>query len=316
MPRKFVEDIRPGDSIEQAFLVREKNLRTSRSGSLYIDLELMDKTGVVPAKFWDASQLLYESFDRGDFVAVKATAETYRDKLQLVVTHLRRLEPSQADIAEFLPQTKKGVGALVARLREVAAAVGNLHLRALLDSFLGDTEFMAAFTTVPGGVSIHHACLGGLLEHTVAVVELALVVAERYPNLDRDLLVAGCILHDVGKVESLDCSRGFRYTDAGGLIGHLPLGASMVERRAGEISGFPRQLLDLLLHMILSHHGDYQYGSPVLPATAEAVALHYLDNLDAKLNAFETALLADIDEADDWTGWSRVFNRRLFKGRP
>jgi len=316
MPRKFVEDIRPGDSIEQAFLVREKDLRTSRSGSLYIDLELMDKTGVVPAKFWDASQLLYGTFDRGDFVAVKAIAETYRDKLQLVVTNLRPLEPSQADLTEFLPQTKKDVGALVERLRKVAASVLNPHLRALLETFLGDEDFMAGFKKVPGGISIHHACLGGLLEHTVAVVELALVVAERYPNLDRDLLVAGCILHDVGKVESFDCSRGFRYTDAGGLIGHLPLGASMVERRAGEISGFPRPLLDHLLHMILSHHGDYQYGSPVLPATAEAIALHYLDNLDAKLNAFETALLADIDEADDWTGWSRVFNRRLFKGRP
>jgi len=316
MPRKFVEDIRPGDSIEQAFLVREKDLRTSRSGSLYIDLELMDKTGVVPAKFWDASQLLYGSFDRGDFVAVKAIAESYRDRLQLVVTHLRRLEPSEADITEFLPQTKKDVGALLARLREVAAGVGNPHLRALLEAFLGDREFVARFKQVPGGVSIHHASLGGLLEHTVAVVELALVVAERYPNLDRDLLVAGSILHDVGKVESFDCSRGFRYTDAGGLIGHLPLGASMVERRAGAITGFPRPLLDHLLHMILSHHGDYQYGSPVLPATAEAIALHYLDNLDAKLNAFETALLADIDEADEWTEWSRVFNRRLFKGRP
>lgn len=316
MARKFVEDIRPGDSVEQAFLVREKDLRTSRSGSLYIDLDLMDRTGVVSAKFWDASQLLYESFARGDFVAVEAIAESYRDKLQLVVTHLRRLEPSQADIAEFLPQTKKDVRALLGRLREVAARVQSPHLRALLAAFLDDEEFVARFKVVPGGVSIHHASLGGLLEHTVALVELALVVGERYPNLDRDLLVAGCVLHDIGKVESYDCSQGFRYTDAGGLIGHLPLGASMVERRAGAISGFPRPLLDHLLHMVLSHHGDYQFGSPVLPATAEAIALHYLDNLDAKLNAFETAVLGDMDETDEWTEWSRVFNRRLFKGRP
>jgi 3'-5' exoribonuclease len=174
---------------------------------------------------------------------------------------------------------------------------------------------MAGFQTVPGGVSIHHACLGGLLEHTVAMAELALVVGERYPNVDGDLLLAGTILHDVGKVASFECGRGFRYTDAGGLIGHLPLGASMVEERSSQIEGFPRPLLELVLHLVFSHHGQYEFGSPVLPATAEAIALHYIDNLDAKLNAFELALLDDQDEQSSWTRWNRVFDRRLFKGR-
>ena len=315
MARKFIGDIRPGDSVQQAFLVRDKQLRTQRSGSFYIDLELMDKTGVVSGKFWDASQDLFDAFAADDFVLVKGRAETYRGKLQLVVSDIRRLDPAQADLADFLPQTAKDIPKLVARVREVAGGMANPHLKALLASFLGDAEFLAGFQRAPAGVSIHHACLGGLLEHTVGVLELALLVAAHYPNVNRDLLAAGAILHDVGKVESFDYARGFRYSDAGGLIGHLPLGASMIERRAAAIDGFPRPLLEHLLHLILSHHGEYQYGSPILPATAEAIALHYIDNLDAKLNAFDTALLDDWNPQDNWTEWVRAFDRRLYKKR-
>ena len=316
MPRKYIEDIRPGDSIEQPFLVCEKQLRTQRDGAFYIDLELMDRTGTVSGKFWNASRQLFESFGGDDFVVVKARAETYRQKLQLVVTDLRRLDEARVDLTEFLPQTAQDIATLTARLREVAGSIKNPHLRALLAAFLDDKDFLGRFQRAPAGLSIHHACLGGLLEHTVGVVELALVAAGRYPNLDRGLLVAGAILHDVGKVESFDYARGFRYTDVGGLLGHLPLGASMVEQRAAQVGGFPRPLLDQLLHLIFSHHGHYEFGSPILPATAEAIALHYIDNLDAKLAAFEIALLADWDEQGNWTDWNRVFDRRLFKRRP
>jgi 3'-5' exoribonuclease len=315
MERKFIADLKPGDSFQQAFLIRDIQLRTQRTGNFYLDLELMDRTGVASAKFWDASQALYEAFAADDFVLAKGRAETYRNKLQLVVSDLRKLAPSEADVAEFLPQTKKDLAALVARLREVAADIEDEHLRKLLAAFLDDAELVSRFRRAPAGVSIHHACLGGLLEHTAAVVELALRLADLYPNLNRGLLVAGAILHDIGKVESFDYTRGFRYSDAGGLIGHLPLGASMIEHRAEKIEGFPRPLLEQLLHLIYSHHGQYEFGSPVLPATAEAIALHYIDNLDAKLAAFETAVLEDWNEQDNWTEWNRVFDRRLFKKR-
>jgi len=315
MARKFIEDIRPGDAIQQPFLVREKQLRTQRDGAFYIDMELADRTGVVPAKFWSAPRQLFESFDTDDFVLVKARAETYRGKLQLVVSDIRGVEPSDVDIEEFLPRTKKDVAALTARLRQMAAALANAHLRSLVAAFLDDPDFLPRFQRAPAGVSIHHACLGGLAEHSVAVAELALKLADAYPNLNRDLLVAGAILHDIGKIDAFEFERGFRYSDAGGLLGHLPLGASMVERRAAGIEGFPRPLLNQLLHLILSHHGQHDFGSPVLPATAEAVALHHLDNLDAKLAAFETAMLDDQNEHDNWTRWNRAFDRRLFKGR-
>ena len=315
MARKFIEDIQAGDTVQQAFLVQAKQLRTQRNGAFFLDLELVDRTGVVSAKHWDATPELFESFEENDFILVKAHGETYRRKLQLVVTDLKRLDAAGVDITEFLPTTKKDVGALVARLREIAGGLADPHLKALLAAFLDDGELMDGFLRAPGGVAIHHACLGGLLEHTAAVTELALEVAERYPNLNRDLLVAGAILHDIGKIASFDYSRAFRYTDVGGLVGHLPIGAMMIERRARELDGFPEPLLEQLLHLILSHHGAYEYGSPTLPATAEALALHYLDNLDAKLGAFDQALLRDSDPHTNWTEWDRVFERRLFKKR-
>lgn len=315
MARKFIGDIRAGDSLEQAFLVQAKQLRTQRNGAFFLDLELTDRTGVVPAKMWDATSELYESFAEDDFLLVKALGETYRRKLQLVVTDFKRLEPAEVDLAEFLPATKKDVGELLARLREIADGIEHPHLAALLTAFLDDEAFVDGFARAPGGVSIHHACLGGLLEHTAAVTELAVLVADRYPNLNRDLLVAGAILHDIGKTEAFDYSRALRYSDAGGLVGHLPIGVRMVEERARELDEFPAGLLDQLRHLILSHHGEYDYGSPILPATAEALALHYLDNLDAKLDAFETTLRRDADPATTWTEFSRVFGRRLFKRR-
>ncbi len=315
MPRKFVNEIQAGDTVQQAFLVQAKQLRTQRNGAFFLDLELMDRTGTVSAKMWDATPELFESFAENDFILVKAHGETYRRRLQLVLTDLRRLDPAKVDLGEFLPTTKKDVGALVARVREIAEGIEGPHLRALLAAFLDDKEFMAGFRRAPGGVAIHHAWLGGLLEHTLAVTELALEVAGRYPNLNRDVLVAGAILHDIGKIEELDYARGFRYTDAGGLVGHLPLGVRMVEERARTLDGFPAELLDQLRHLILSHHGEHDYGSPVLPATAEAIALHYLDNLDAKLCAFDQALLRDQNPQDNWTEWDRVFGRKLFKRR-
>jgi len=315
MARKYIADIRPGDSVQQPFLVREKQFRTQRNGAFYIDLLLTDRTGIVPAKMWNASQEVFESLAEDDFVLVKARGETYRKKLQLVVTDVQPIEGAEVDLADFLPQTRKDIRTLVARLREVANGIDNEHLRALLAAFLDDTDFLSRFRRAPGGVGIHHACLGGLLEHTVAVTELALVVADAYPTLNRDLLAAGAVLHDIGKIEAFDYTRGFRYTDPGGLVGHLTLGAVMVEERVRGLDGFPDALRQQLRHLILSHHGQHEFGSPVLPATAEAIALHYIDNLDAKLNAFETAMLEDWDPQSNWTEWNRVFERRLFKGR-
>jgi len=316
MARKDIADIQPGDSMQQAFLVQSKQLRTQRNGSFFLDLQLVDRTGSVPAKMWDATQVLFGSFAEDDFVLVKARGETYRRKLQLVVTDLRRMEPSDVDVEDFLPKATRDVGEMLERLGEIVGALTYEPLKELLEAFLADEEFVSGFRQAPGGVSVHHAWLGGLLEHTLAVTELAIGVAESYPNLDRDLLVAGAILHDVGKVEEFGYTRALRYTDIGGLVGHLAIGAMRVGERAATIEGFPPILLQELQHLILSHHGQHEYGSPILPATAEAVVLHHIDNIDAKVVAFDQVLLRDQDEQSTWTEWSRIFDRRLYKRPP
>jgi len=316
MARKDIADIQPGDSMQQAFLVQSKQLRTQRNGSFFLDLQLVDRTGSVPAKMWDATQVLFGSFAEDDFVLVKARGETYRRKLQLVVTDLRRMEPSDVDVEDFLPKATRDVGEMLERLGEIVGALTYEPLKELLEAFLADEEFVSGFRQAPGGVSVHHAWLGGLLEHTLAVTELAIGVAESYPNLDRDLLVAGAILHDVGKVEEFGYTRAFRYTDIGGLVGHLAIGAMRVGERAATIEGFPPILLQELQHLILSHHGQHEYGSPILPATAEAIVLHHIDNIDAKVVAFDQVLLRDQDEQSTWTEWSRIFDRRLYKRPP
>jgi len=316
MARKDIADIQPGDSMQQAFLVQSKQLRTQRNGSFFLDLQLVDRTGSVPAKMWDATQVLFGSFAEDDFVLVKARGETYRRKLQLVVTDLRRMEPSDVDVEDFLPKATRDVGEMLERLGEIVGALTYEPLKELLEAFLADEEFVSGFRQAPGGVSVHHAWLGGLLEHTLAVTEMALSVAESYPNLDRDLLVAGAILHDVGKVEEFGYTRAFRYTDIGGLVGHLAIGAMRVGERAATIAGFPPILLQELQHLILSHHGQHEYGSPILPATAEAIVLHHIDNIDAKVVAFDQVLLRDQDEQSTWTEWSRIFDRRLYKRPP
>jgi len=314
MPRKMIQDLKSGDQIDQLFLLRSKLLRTARNGSLYMQLEFVDRTGVMPGRMWDASQELFDTFQPDDFVRVKGRVETYQNRLQTVVSFIQPRPDSEVDVTDFLPTTNKDVGAMFDRLVEIAKTVKHPGLRKLLASFLKDPDISEKFRRAPAAVQYHHAFLGGLLEHTLGVSEMALVVAEQYPDLDRDMLVTGVILHDVGKINEFSYERSFSYTDSGELLGHLYIGARMVEERAADIPELSPQTAEALVHLILSHHGEYEYQSPKLPMTAEALAVHHLDNLDAKINAFRGAMLRDRDPESRWTEWNRMFERRLFKG--
>ena len=309
MKKRFVEDLSEGELVQEAFLVKQSLLKTSRTGSFYLDVKLADRTGEVDAKFWDATRQLHESFAPDDFIMVRASVETYRDMPQLKLTHLKKLNEKDVDIADFLPASARDEKEMIEELHELVAGVADEKLRVLLDAFFGDEEFLTAFKRCPAAVSLHHAFVGGLLEHTLAVAKMALKVAESYPLLDRDMLLAGALLHDIGKVEELEYKRAFKYSDRGSLLGHLTIGASQVENRAAKIEGFPEERLVQLQHIILSHHGLHEYGSPKLPMTAEAMALHYLDNLDAKMEALREASPED----GSWTGRMYMFdNRRMF----
>jgi 3'-5' exoribonuclease len=319
MSRHYVNQLANGDSVDEAFLVADKQLRANRQGNFYLHLELRDKTGTVGARMWNATENLARLFEPGDFVHVRGKTQVFQGSLQLIVTHLDVVDPSSVEPEEFLPQSSQNVAKLMARLREVLLAMGNPHLRSLVECFLIDEVFVHKFTTAPAGIKNHHAYHGGLIEHVVTLLNVADRITGLYPEIDRDLLLTGIFLHDIGKVDELSYERAFGYTDEGQLVGHLVMGVEMLRdkaERSAELLGepFPPELLLRLKHMIVSHHGTYEFGSPKLPMTLEAVALHYLDNLDAKLHTFGREIRDDPSRESSWTPFQQSLGRRLFKG--
>lgn len=318
---RLISGFTRGERIEGVYLCGSKDLKTTRKGSLYLQLELADRSGRIGAKLWDANRGLFDVIEVDEFLFVSGTVDVYQGNKQLIVQDLRPAEAEGIDLTDYLPSTDQDVAALFEELETALRPVANPHLRALIDAFLADEPLMARFCAAPAAVKYHHAYLGGLLEHTVGVMRLAQVVVERYPDLDADLLLTAVFLHDVGKVEELAYARSFGYSDEGNLLGHLVIGLTMVERKvrdweAAAGQAFPEDLLMVLEHLIVSHHGEYEYGSCKLPMTPEAMALHYLDNLDAKMHAMSRDIAADPDPERRWTEFNRMLGRRLFKGLP
>jgi 3'-5' exoribonuclease len=319
MSRRFVQQMADGDTIEEVFLITDKQLRANRNGNLYLQLELRDRTGAMSARLWNAGEHLFRSFETGDFLLIKGKVQLFQGALQMILSHLERVEPEKVDLADFLPHTEHDISKLLERLRGFLLRLGNPHLRALVECFLMDDAFLQGFCRSPAGVRNHHAYLGGLLEHVVTLLDGADRLLPLYPEVDRDLLMAGIFLHDVGKVRELSYGRAFAYTDEGQLVGHLIIGVEMLNEKASKVPDltgepFPPELLLRLKHMIVSHHGTYEFGSPKLPMTPEAIALHYLDNLDAKVHSFTRDIREDRNSTSAWTPFNQSTQRRLFKG--
>jgi 3'-5' exoribonuclease len=318
--RRFVQQLADGDSVEEVYLVVDKQLRANRNGNLFLQLDLRDRTGAIGARLWNAGEPLFRSFEAGDFVLVKGKVQLFQGALQMILSHVSRVAPETVEQADFLPHTEQDVSKLYARLRTLLMKLTNPHLRALAECFLMDEGFAASFCRAPAGIRNHHAYLGGLLEHVVTMLDAADRLAPLYPELDRDLFVMGVFLHDIGKVRELTYERALGYSDEGNLVGHLVLGVEMLNeqvRRVPDLTGepFPHELLLRLKHLILSHHGSYEFGSPKLPMTPEAIALHYLDNFDAKLHTFTRDIRQDPNPESAWTAFNQSLDRRLFKGR-
>jgi 3'-5' exoribonuclease len=319
MTRRFVKNLADGDTIEEVFLVGDKQLRANRNGNLYLQLELRDRTGSISARLWNAGEHVFRSFDGGDFIQVKGKVQLFQGALQMILSHLERVEAEKVDLGDFLPHTEQDINKLFDRLRATLLRLGNPHLRALAECFLMDEAFVRDFCRAPAGIRNHHAYLGGLLEHVVTLLDGADRILPLYPEVDRDLLLAGIFLHDIGKVRELSYGRTFGYTDAGQLVGHLIIGVEMLNEKVGRVPDltgepFPPELLLRLKHMIVSHHGSYEFGSPKLPMTPEAIALHQLDNLDAKVHSFTRDIREDKNSTSAWTPFNQSLQRRLFKG--
>ncbi|HEV3204661.1 MAG TPA: HD domain-containing protein [Gemmataceae bacterium] len=319
MNRRFVHQMTDGDSIEETYLVTDKQLRANRNGNLYLQVELRDRTGSISARLWNAGEHLFRTFEAGDFLLVKGKVQLFQGALQMILNQIDKVATDKIDLADFLPHTDQDISKLLERLRAVFQRLNNHHLRALIECFLIDESFMKGFCQAPAGIRNHHAYLGGLLEHVATLLDAADRLLPLYPELDRDLLLAGIFLHDIGKVRELSYGRAFGYTDEGQLVGHIVIGVEMVNEKVHQVPDltgepFPAELLLRLKHMILSHHGTHEFGSPRLPMTPEAIALHHLDNFDAKVHSFTRDIRDDPNSASSWTPYNPSLQRRLFKG--
>jgi 3'-5' exoribonuclease len=310
----FASQIKERDWVEAVFLVRDKTLGMAKNGKPYLTLKLMDRTGEVEGRIWDRVDEFAVQFERDDFLHVAGKASIYLGKMQLVIQELKRLDERLVDLADFLPVAARPAAEMVAELKARVASLGDPHLRALLQAFVDDPAFLAAYSRAPAAKAMHHVYLGGLLEHSLAVASLAADICQRYPGLNRDLLMAGALLHDVGKISELRYARSFEYTDMGKLIGHIVIGVELVEEKLRTLADFPGELAILLKHLLLSHHGQYEFGSPKRPKTLEAVILNFIDDLDSKINGVRTHLDKEPDSASPWTQYHRLYDRYFFKG--
>lgn len=317
MQRVFVRDMRPGQDVAGTYVVRDRALRPFKNKpGQFMTATLADRTGEIDAVIWDNAEEAYVMIREGAVAMVKGTVKDYKGEgLQVHIGEARPVRDEEINPADFVPEYEGGMDVLKREFAEIAASVSNAHLAGLLAALLADQDWLRSFTTAPAAVSVHHAYIGGLLHHSVNVAKLCDRAASLYSQVDRDLLVTGAILHDVGKIEEYGINGGIVITDLGKLIGHIVLGERMVAERIRSVPGFPWDLELKLRHMILSHHGEHEYGSPKLPSTVEAVILHEADNMDAKA-AQAVSLARDWATGESrWTPFDRRFGREFFVGR-
>jgi 3'-5' exoribonuclease len=312
MKQSFVSSLQDGQTVTTHFLVCAKEIRSTREGKSYLRLELGDATGRVEARMWDGFDRMAAGFERDDFVKVQARVENYRNKLQLAIEKIRRAEENEVDPADFFAHTRENIDEMYAKLLEVVASVENPWLRQLLESIVQDPEVVPRLKRAPAAKVMHHAFYGGLLEHILSLCNLCRAVLGHYPEADADLLLSGAVLHDLGKLRELSYERSLGYTDEGQLLGHILIEYELVAKKMDAIEGFPPALRTLVLHMLVSHHGQYEFGSPKLPMFREALLLHYLDDLDSKMAAMRSALDSE-DGEGNWTAFNGALERRLLR---
>ncbi len=315
MGKVFIRDLIEGQAVTSFFLAKNIQLRQRRTGEPYLSLTLAECTGDIPAVMWDGLTEELRSLPEGEILKAQVTLGAYQGQRQLTVLRARRATADEVVPEEYLPSSGKDPAALLASLDETVERMNNPHLKQLLQAMLCDPEIRPRLSKAPAAKAIHHAVIGGLLEHTMSVVGLCQLLADYYPVIDRDLLTAAAILHDLGKIRELTWNRVFDYTDAGRLIGHITLGVALIQEHLRHLPEFPAPLAMELLHCILSHHGEYEWGSPKRPKTLEALVLHYAENLDGKVNGFlHFAEHSPDPQHPGWTQYNRSLERYLYFG--
>jgi len=313
MKEIYLKNIRQGDKVADSFLVIEKNMAFSQKGSPYLTVKLKDRTGEIESKVWENAVELDKIFKKGDIIFIEGRAASYKNSVQISISTIRKISREDIDPADYLPAVKTDVGEMFSALLGHIENVNDKFLKDLLNAFFQDRETASLFQRAPAAKGFHHIYLGGLLEHTLSVVRLLEKVSAHYPALDKDMLITGGILHDIGKIYEFSYNSLIDYSDEGRLIGHIVMGVEMLNKKIAGINNFPQQLALELRHIILSHHGEFEFGSPKRPKTLEALVVHYIDDLDAKFNAFQTFMNDASDNDSGWTVYNRFLERFLYK---
>lgn len=313
MKSPFVTDLQPDQIINGTFLVQHKDVRQKKSGDVYLSLTLADRTGELDAKMWDNAADAVEAFAQDDFVKVKGLMQVFQNRPQLTLHKIQAVLDTEVDVADYFPASKRDRDEMFLELQGHIASIGNAHLKALLNAVFADEAIAKAYRIAPAAKAIHHAWIGGLIEHVLSLCTLAKFTAAHYANIDIDLLLSGVMLHDIGKISELKYARSFSYSTEGQLLGHIIIGLRMVEEKLRLVPDFPEKLRDLLLHLIVSHHGELAYGSPKVPLFPEAMLLHHLDNLDSKMECMRGLIERDRQVEGEWTGYSTALERGVLK---
>ena len=297
--------------ITSSFVVVSKQIKPKKSGEPYLALTLGDRSGHLEAKMWDNVEDVLNAFQQDDFLKIKGLVNKYKNRFQLTVHKLRKLGESEIEFADYLPKTTKDIDELWQTLSDFVASIRSPHLRSVIQAFMADPEIAAAYRNAPAAKTLHHAYIGGLLDHVVSLFRSCDLMCRNYPQINRDLLLSGAFLHDLGKIHELTYNRSFSYTTRGQLLGHMVIELEMLHAKMALVPGFPDELKTLLEHLIISHHGQYDFGSPKLPMFPEALMLHYLDDLDSKMEAMRAHFEREADLESPWTSYNASLGRPL-----
>ncbi len=298
-------------TITALFVVASKQVKPKKSGEPYLALTLSDRTGTIEAKMWDGVPEAMHTFDQDDFIKVRGLINKYNNRFQLTIHKLRKCEENEVDFADYLPATKKNVDELWAKVAAYVDSFQNAHLKALIKAFMADPEIEKAYKCAPAAKTLHHAFIGGLLDHVVSLMNSCDLILRNYPHLNRDLVLTGVFLHDIGKIHELTYARSFSYTTDGQLLGHMIIELEMVHKKLLGLPDFPAELKTLVEHLVISHHGQYEFGSPKLPMFPEALLLHYMDDLDSKIESMRAHFEREIGSEAEWAGYNPSLGRPL-----
>jgi len=317
--RQYINQLKENEKISEIYIVSDKQLRPNKKGNLYLQFNLCDKTGALCGFIWSVTDAAAYDFENGDYVRAEGTTQRFQGTLQFIATRVTKIDAATVDPTEFVRIQALDVPKLQHRLRELLQSVTDPHLRNLADCFLIDDAFVELFSKTPAGIKLHHAYLGGLLEHSLQMMEVAVRLADLYPVLNRDLLLMGAFLHDIGKTKELAFGNDMYYTDQGQLLGHPFIGVEILDEKIAEaekLAGEPfnAETAMLLKHMLISHHGTYENQSTKLPMSLEAMALHFIDSIDSKISEFRKYMLDDPNVGSLWTNYIPAIERKLYKG--